>query len=206
MTHFPFPHVTNFSNWDAAVRFQDFPVYLSDVEGVFRVSKDRGVLTQSVLAPSSRGVPFGQEPTSVLGDKTWTDYTVTSQVRLQKDVDDSNYAAVYARFGNGFSFQSGGGYALKLYASGAWNITVRHANASESALASGHLVSRASWTELALTVEGSQVSASINGFNVGHASSDEWKHGLAGLGCGYHPADFLSFSVTHNVEQALLLF
>ena len=91
--------------------------------------------------------------------------------------------------------------------SGAWNVTVRHANASESSLACGHRddvtpprhgdeAGGEEEVELALTVEGSRISAAIDGVRVGRATNGEWTRGLAGLGCGYHAAHFSTFSVT----------
>jgi hypothetical protein len=151
-------------------------------------------------APSSSGVNFGQEPTTVLGDKTWANYTVASTAQLPGRA--SEFVAVFARFGNAFSFQSSGGYALRLWGGGAWNLTVRHANASESSLASGRTAPRGHLVELALTVHGTAVSAAVDGTRLSEATNGEWTRGLAGLGCGYHAARFATFSVRRPRESA----
>lgn len=210
-TGFPFPYFTDFRDWDKAVRFHDFPVYLSDLEGVFRVCREAGTLTQKLVAqpsdfkPNKNRPPAAtQEPITVLGDKVWTDYTVSTRARLAAGALDDHYVAVYARFGHGFSFKPGGGYAFRLFATGAWNITVMHADETQSALASGQARSLGGeWRELAMSVAGSQISASIDGIPVGHASSSEWPSGLAGLGCGWHAAHFATLGVSRAAGEVL---
>ena len=192
-TPFPFPYRTNFSSPDA-VNFQDFPRYLSDIEGVFRVKSD-GLLHQTTLEPSSRGVPFGQYPTTVLGDKTWVNYTVSTVARLPLGVEPSGFIAVYARLGNGFSFQSAGGYSLRLNATGVWSLVVKHGNATDSILSTGTVANLQAWYQLALTVQGESVVAQIGGKTLASIVNKEWPSGFAGLGSGYHDAAFATFEV-----------
>jgi hypothetical protein len=88
------------------VRFDDFPEFLSDIQGVFRIRQDpfsssdsdssssgsgtgsagsqRQVLQQLTTEPRdmSYGNGHGQLPMSLLGSKNWSDYQVTAVGRI----------------------------------------------------------------------------------------------------------------------------
>ena len=177
-------------------RFRDFPRFLSDINGVFRVTD--GVLRQQMLEPSSafRGV----YPTSVLGDKNWTDFSVAVDATLPGNANASDYVSVVARIGHGYLFGPPGGYELQLAAEGAWRLLAHPTRTlPQRLLASGTLGPAASprgnWREMMLRVRGTVVSARIDGVAVGQGSDSSWSNGFAGLGSGFHNASFRHFRV-----------
>ena len=202
-TPFPLPYATSFDlRNNQQVRFMDFPAFLSDLEGVFRVGGDpwnssASCLYQRVLAPSSRGVPFGVRPTTALGDKTWTNVSVEVTARLADGVPDDAFVAVYARIGHGFSFGPAGGYGLSLYANSTWTLSMQRTDSSYAVLAYGtHSNSpREGWRTLTLVTRGSKISASIDGLSLARVVDNTWSNGLAGVGSGYHYAYFRYLSV-----------
>jgi hypothetical protein len=186
---FPFPYGTNFTEPE---RFRDFPRYLSDIDGVFRVKDE--VLRQQMLEPSSAF--GGVYPTSVLGDKSWADFTVAVDATLPLDANASDYVSVVARIGHGYLFGPPGGYSLQLAADRTWRLLVHPTKAlPQRLLVSGKVGSGGVWRELRLTVRGTVISASIDGVEVGRGTDGNWSNGLAGLGSGFHNASFRNFRV-----------
>jgi len=191
---FPFPFATNFSEPD---RFRTFPKYLSDVDGVFRV-RDDGHLHQTMLHPSQAF--GGVYPTTVLGSKEWCNVSVATVAMLPANANaSSEWISVVARVGHGYLFGPLGGYELKLFAAGTWDLVVMaNKTAPQKILAAGGtgtLTPKGVWRELRLSVEGTQIVAAIDGAEVAKVSNARWADGLVGVGAGFHDALYKSLAV-----------
>jgi galactosylceramidase len=204
---FPFPYNTSFNEPD---RFRDFPRFLSDLNGVFRVvGDDGGRLRQQMLEPSSAF--GGVYPTSVLGSKNWANFSVAVDVMLARSLPanatSTHYAGVVARIGHGYLFGPPGGYALQLAPNGTWQLLAHPSKTQpQRVLASGLAVAaspRGAWQELRLSVVGTSITASINGAIVGQGIDSLWSSGLAGLNSGFHLADFKNFRVDEPVLRTV---
>lgn len=190
-TPFPRAYSTNFSA--ANVRFSDFPEFLSDVQGVFRVRPSPfdddndetpydGVtaplqVLQQLLTEERDvwfGGGFGQQPLSLLGSKNEGNYTVTVVARADLDAPGAPNAtlAVYGRTALGYAFGAAGGYVLTLWpANGQWTLVTGPSH--DIPLANGTLggavgenIGSAGWVSLQLELEGTTIGASINGSRV----------------------------------------
>ena len=189
---FPFPYLTHFNETG---RFRDYPKYLSDINGVFRVvvgSGGEAVLRQQMLERSSVDPPNGYAR-SVIGSKEWTNFSVAVDATLPADANDTAFVCVIARIGHGYLFGPAGGYVLKLAATGAWSLLVGD---HPTVLATGSTSSpRGVWRELRLTVVGNSVSGSIDGVVAGRGNNTAWADGLAGVGSGFHNASFRALRI-----------
>ena len=225
---FPQNYTTNFGA--ASVRFNDFPEFLSDIQGIFRVRPDpfaqdlraeeeeggtgahqrQQVLSQltTEAIELSYGNGFGQLPMSLLGDKNWSDFSVrvvgrvNSSAAREREGAGNQTLAVYGRCGHGFAFSAAGGYALQLRpATGNWTLST--GNNHEKLLAAGVCLPSSprcsGWVELAVTMIGHRITASVGGRQVADVTDAAFSKGMAGLGSGWHPAWFSSFSVAPAV-------
>jgi hypothetical protein len=204
---------TNFSA--SKVRFSDFPEFLSDVQGVFRVrpnpftdNVDSGDVKQAPqsqvlqqLLTEERGVwfagGFGQQPLSLVGSKHVGNYNVTVVARADlKGASATNATlAVYGRTAQGYAFGPAGGYVLTLWpASGQWSLVTGPSH--DHPLANGTLEGAVDgWVTLHLELDGTTIAASVNGLRVASVVDGRYMNGFAGLGCGWHTAWFSSFGV-----------
>ena len=119
------------------MRFSDFPEFLSDIQGLFRIrtdpfvdqADDRTSLDDTAKQPPqvlsqlttqvremSYGNGHGQLPMSVLGNKNWSDYSVRTVGRVNTTTEQAQKItlALYGRCGHGFAFNAVGGYALQI--------------------------------------------------------------------------------------------
>ena len=188
------------------MRFSDFPEFLSDIQGVFRIRRDPfpaetetgkssgQVLHQLTTEPRDVvwGGGHGQLPMAVLGSKNWTDYSVTAVGRTNSS-GANDTLAVYGRCGHGFAFGPAGGYALQVWpATGRWSLLTGPTHGVGLANGTAEL---SGWTQLELTLAGKTVSAAIDGKTVARVEDGTFADGLAGLGSGWHSSWFSSFAV-----------
>jgi hypothetical protein len=221
---FPQNYRTNFSQ--AFVRFSDFPEFLSDIQGVFRIRADPfdhadervpsdetaeppqvlSQLTTEVRA-MSYGNGHGQLPMSLLGNKNWSDFSVRTVARVNTSAGTANDTlAVYGRCGHGFAFSAAGGYALQITpATGNWTLST--GNNHEMLLATGICPPTSpgcnGWIELEVTMVGHVIGASVGGKQVANVTDETFSKGMAGLGSGWHPAWFKSFVVSSTAQSTV---
>lgn len=199
--NFPFPYHTDFS--PARVRFDDFPEFLSDVQGIFRIRPDpfgdaAQVLQQLLTAPRNSALGgFCQAPMSLLGAKNWSDFTTTVQARTNAS-DPGATVAIYARVGHGYTFGGAGGYVFEVApATGAWSL--RTGAEHTAILGNGTLRRPAAgqWVELGLTVVANRMAATFGGVLMVSATDpkNSYASGFAGLGGGWHAAWYRDFGV-----------
>lgn len=156
------------------------PRYFCDRNGAFEAFLAPGssyVLRQQVDQPTmGLGAAWNAgDPITAVGDNRWLDYKASVDVSFENDSTQSgkNYAAIGARQQGGASSHnlSGTPYALKFTFDGGWQLLV-----DGTARASGNVVSGTggvtianfktnhdTWHNLALTVLGNKVTASLDG-------------------------------------------
>ena len=170
---------------------------LSPVEGSFGYV--HGTLTQTTAGKPVEWHYLGPgiSPYAVVGDNTWSDYTVSARVVLPRSGTGSTppRAGLIARFQGiaGGLVSQFRGYELKVDSSGAWQLTV---NGSASAtLASGKVAARHTYN-LSLTTQGTTISARIDGVHVATVTNRAYQNGPAGLANpGYYPVQYPRLSV-----------
>ncbi|MCW2501953.1 MAG: xlnA 5 [Actinomycetia bacterium] len=175
--------------------------YLSDMQGAFEVTScGAGRAGQCVRQMSPRlAILWGpdREPLSLIGDPAWSNYTVSTDVLLEKP----GWAQVIGRV----AWQRAGGpggvdaYFLRAGDDGQWSIIRSDTENVFKTLASGTVAALGTnrWHTLALTFSGTTITARIDGTTVGTATDVIWTAGQAGLGTSQgETAQFDNLSVT----------
>jgi hypothetical protein len=177
---FPFPYADNFQSYSAGAN----PRYLSDVLGSFEIAncapgRVGNCLQQAVLTPpiAWTGAGAGITPITILGDSTWANYIVSSDVWLGA----SGIVSIYGRIASQPEKAIAAGYSFNVADSGAWSLA-----AGASAIASGTLASFGTntWHTLQLRFNGATITASVDGNQVTSVTNAAYSAGQAGLGVG----------------------
>jgi len=188
-TPFPLPYTDTFDSRPP----HSLPKHFIDQSGVFEVANcpDRsgGCLQQVV---PSKGIEWHYHgnplPYTVMGDERWSDYQVEVDAYLEGTVE----AAIYGRITSvSTKEEPPAGYWLSIAGDGTWKIN-RQAEVlkvGKTALGGGR------WQRLGVRFAGDQITAMINGKVLGAVTDRKYRHGLAGLGCGWQKAYFDNFSV-----------
>lgn len=187
--------------------FDGYPVaaeakYLMDQQGAFEVAACGGgrpgrcVRQQSEQAPI-RWTSQLAEPYALLGDLSWANYTVSTDVLLER----SGYADLIGR-ASGYPFQAPANlsaYHLRVTDGGSWSILSTSSSGIVRTLAGGTIsaLGTGRWHALALTFSGTAITAVVDGATVGRASDAGWGAGQIGYGTGQGvTAQFDNLSIT----------
>jgi hypothetical protein len=171
---------------------------LAPIDGSFGYV--HGVLTQTAAGEPVEWHYLGPTPTpyAIVGQNTWSDYTVSARVILPAAgrASAAPGAMLIARF-QGFhrsTVSQFRGYELTIRSNGAWQILASGRPAVT--LASGRVTAAHAYA-LSLTTRGTTISAQINGKLVAAVNNRLYRDGPAGLGSlGYYPVRYPSFSVS----------
>lgn len=164
------------------------PRYFMDQAGAFEVAKSaKGAGRSLEQIVTAKGIewPFHLNPfpETFLGSPTWGDYEVAVQALLPGD----GFVSLFGRVGKVPQNASPpDGYGLKVDQDGFWEL-----GTASVALASGQVtfpIKR--WHELKLAFKGDAIRARIDGVEVAKINDTTYVSGLAGLGCGWHRAQF----------------
>ncbi|TPX02170.1 hypothetical protein FJ656_23785, partial [Schumannella luteola] len=142
-------------NWD---RNGSFEAYLTDDDGyVLRQQVDRD-------ATGVGGAWNGGDPITGIGDRRWTNYRASVDVRFETGVASDNYAALGARSSGGGSSNNLNGtpYAIKLGSDGGWQF-LRYGQAVSTGTLGGADWDAAAWHALSLRVAGDRITAWVDG-------------------------------------------
>ncbi|UFU06350.1 bacterial Ig-like domain-containing protein [Ruania halotolerans] len=181
------------------------PLFTWDRNGAFEAYLDgeEWVLRQQVdtEATGVGGAWNGGDPITAIGDRRWTNYRATVDVRFERETTDGNYAAVGARSSGGDNSQSLNTtpYVLRLERDGGWQF-LRMGTVTESG-SIGDI--GAEWHELSLQVAGDQITGWIDGEQV-----VDWTDpapigsGWVDLASGFHHTQFDNLSI-EQVESYL---
>jgi hypothetical protein len=189
-TSFPAPFKEDFEGYASGVT----PRYFSDQAGTFEtftrndgLGRDlRQVLPQVGIRWTAEWFPY-----TLIGDVNWQDYDVASDVLIETN---SGFDFVMGRVGSvpGFANPVPLGYWLALNnAVGDWEL-----HFGSNLLASGAASFPSNtWHNLHLAMRGSSLSCYVDGLLVTNLSDYSSSSGLAGVGCGWHGAQFDNFTV-----------
>ncbi|BCY09183.1 ricin-type beta-trefoil lectin domain protein [Actinoplanes sp. L3-i22] len=176
--------------------------YLADHQGSFEVTGcGAGRSGQCVRQMSEQAPIFWTtghaEPFTLLGDLNWRNYSVATDVLLEK----SGYVQLIGRAGN-YNHdgpQNLSAYYLRVADNGAWSIRSNDTGGNQRTLAAGTSTALGTgrWHRLSLTLDGSTLTAAIDGAAVGSATDATWIAGQIGYATGQGvPAQFDNLSVT----------
>ncbi|GAA4639817.1 hypothetical protein GCM10023196_102940 [Actinoallomurus vinaceus] len=123
-------------------------------------------------------------PYSLIGDGTWTNYTVSADVMLEQ----TGSVELLGRYGGRDYWEVGhiDAYYLRVTDAGDWSIVRGDTGGGLTTLASGKVAALGpvSWHRLALTFQGDAITAAIDGRQVGTAHDSTYAAGPAGLAVG----------------------
>jgi hypothetical protein len=176
--------------------------YLMDAQGSFEVVACGAGRTGRCVRQMSEQTPIIwtsqlAEPYTLLGDLSWSNYTVSSDVMLEK----AGYAELIGRAST-YTFQSPANvnaYFLRVTNGGSWSILSDNTSGTVRTLASGAVAALGTgrWHTMALTFSGSTITAAIDGSTVGSANDASLVAGQIGYGTGQGvTAQFDNLSVT----------
>jgi hypothetical protein len=175
--------------------------YLMDWQGAFQVVGCGGGRTGNCVRQMSAQTPITwdtlSDPHALIGDTSWNNYTVSSDVMLEK----SGYVELMGR-ANTQSYGGAGGlnaYHLRVSDTGAWSIISSNTGNNNSTLASGTTTALGtnSWHTLSLAFSGSTITAGIDGKTVGSANDFSYGAGQAGYSTSQgETAQFDNLSIT----------
>jgi hypothetical protein len=191
------PYADNFDGYATGAEAK----YLMDWQGAFEAFGCGGGRAGQCVRQMSAQAPITwdtlSDPHAMLGDVSWSNYTVSSDVLLEK----SGYAELMGR-ANTQSYGGAGGlnaYHLRVGDNGAWSILSSNTNNNVSTLAHGTVAALGTnrWHNLALTFAGRTITASIDGATVGSATDSTWGAGQAGYATSQgETAQFDNLSIT----------
>ena len=185
----PIPYSDDFESYAT----NKTPKFFSDQAGTFEVVKRADGQGQSLrqVLPQT-GIEWVAEftPYTMTGDASWKDYEVSANVLLETN----GLAYVMGRIANvpGFNSPTPNGYWLLANSqSGIWEL-----HAASNTIATGSVSFPTNvWHLLQLAFKGSSLSCYLNGTLLTNVTDSTFSSGMAGMGCGWHAAQFDNFLV-----------
>ena len=185
---FPARYQEDFSVYSAG----STPRYFCDFAGVFEVARRNDGLGNALRQIIERkGIEWQPNayPESFVGDPTLKDYTVGVDTLLES-------AGFVSLFGRVALVRQNAdpprGYWLKVADTGAWELLAGGTN-----LITGTVpFSVQTWHRLELGFAGNHIAVAIDGRRVADLTDATFGQGNAGLGCGWHRAQFTRFAIT----------
>jgi hypothetical protein len=180
--------------------------YFADQNGAFEIAASGGGRSGQCLRQMAPLAPItwdgGGNPYTIMGNLDWTDYTVTSDVLLEQ----AGSVQIMGRVNTQQPFTPAhiNAYYLQVSNAGAWSILKNTTGGTLSTLNSGTVsaLGTNTWHTLALTFQGSTITAKIDGTTVGSASDSSYAAGQVGLGVnGWQNVQFDNFSITTSGPQ-----
>ena len=174
--------------------------YLSDQNGSFEVRPCPGRSGQCVRQMAAQSPITWDNPSNpytLLGDLGWTDYTVSADAYLEQAGAVQLLGRVQTQ--QPFSVAGINDYYLQVANTGAWSIVKNTTGASLTTLAGGttSALGTGTWHHLAVSFNGSTITASLDGATLGSATDSSYADGQAGLGLnGWQTQDFDNLSIT----------
>ena len=186
-TDFPFPYRENFGTYASAEKWGYLPHYTADIDGVFEVA-DRpdgpGKCLRQVIDHKAQSWAPEWMPYTIIGDRNWSDYEVSSDVYL----DDGGWAGVMGRVndtGTGYGCAPKGYYA-RLASDGSCSLYVSTQDPAAIygiQLAKGKVapVGDRRWHRLSMRLAGATLTVLVDGTQVLYATDTHYRRGMAGL-------------------------
>jgi galactosylceramidase len=192
--HFPTRYREDFERYTPG----STPRFFMDQAGVFEVvskAKGPGKALRQVVDRKGIEWPFHLNPTpeSFLGDPNGQDYTVAVDAFIE--AGNRGFVALFGRVGQvPQNANPPEGYALKVDADGWWEL-----GTAKIPLASGRVpFAPRSWHRLQLHFVADRIAATIDGRDLGTVHDSTYPSGMAGIGCGWHHAQFDNLGITSD--------
>ncbi|MFJ2582876.1 ricin-type beta-trefoil lectin domain protein [Kitasatospora aureofaciens] len=177
------------------------PKYFTDMNGAFQTVACGGGRTGSCLRQMTPTTPIRwtnepySAPYTIMGDGSWSNYTVSADTMFEQPgtVELLGRVNQQGRNNNGLN-----AYHLRVSDTGAWSIDKSDTSWNFTTLASGTTTAlgTGSWHSLALTLQDTTLSATVDGVVVGSATDGSYTNGQAGLGVtGYRTEQFDNFAL-----------
>jgi O-glycosyl hydrolase len=176
---------------------------LDTQEGAFVYEPCLGGITGNCLEQQADQTPiFWQKPLfgiptpyAIVGDPTWSDYTVSSSVLF---AGPGGSAGVISRFSQqGNDPKHFDGYEFDLRGNGTWQLLLNASRAVAKVLASGPLagITPNTWHTISLAATGDQLTASVDGTAVAQVTNSAYATGLAGIESNWTRVQFNGLTV-----------
>lgn len=194
----PLPYTDNFDGYAVG----KFAKYLSDQQGAFEITAcgagraGRCVRQMTTQAPINWAAP--STPYALLGDTTWRNYTVSTDVLLEK----AGQAELIGRANlqKRFTPAAMDAYYLRVSDTGAWSLLRNNANDGKKVtLASGTVSALGTnrWHNIGLSFSSSTIKAVIDGTTVRTVTDSTLSAGQVGYGTSQgETAQFDNLSIT----------
>ena len=191
------PYADNFDQYAVGKEAK----YLQDQQGAFEVTACGGNRAGRCIRQMAAQAPinwaYRSTPYALLGDTRWQNYTVTTDVMLEK----AGYAELLGRanWQKRFTPAAIDAYYLRVSNTGSWSIVRNSVNNTRTTLASGTVPALGTnrWHKLGLTFSGSTISAVINGATVRTITDRTLGVGQVGYGTSEgQTAQFDNLSIT----------
>ncbi|WP_138357532.1 ricin-type beta-trefoil lectin domain protein [Streptomyces sp. So13.3] len=189
------PHNDNFDGYATGTQAR----YMSDMQGSFEVQPCTGRSGKCVqqMAPVK---PIEWQSDSdaytLVGDTAWSNYTVSADVLLR----GAGTTELLGRANTQLRPQSHmNAYYLRIRDNGQWWIEKMYTDGSNHTLATGTTTAlgTGTWHNLSFAFQGSQITAKVDGKQIGSVNDSSFQSGQAGLGIqGYRTDQFDSLSIT----------
>ncbi|MDH6129241.1 ricin-type beta-trefoil lectin domain protein [Kitasatospora sp. GP82] len=177
------------------------PKYFTDMNGAFQTVACGGGRTGSCLRQMAPSAPIRwtdesyDAPYTIMGDGSWSNYTVSADTMFEQPGTTELLGRVnqQGRNNNGLN-----AYHLRVSDTGAWSIDKSDTSWNFTTLASGitKALGTGSWHTVSLTMQGSALTATVDGTVVGSATDTSFTNGQAGLGVtGYQTEQFDNFAL-----------
>lgn len=197
------PYTDTFASYPLAQE----ALYFSDQNGAFEIVAAGGGRSGQALRQMAPRAPINwdnpSDPYTIMGDLSWTSYTISSDVMLEQ----AGYVELLGRVNTqaGFAPANINAYYLRVSNTGAWSVLKNSASGTVITLSSGSITAPGigSWHSLALSFQGSTISARIDQATVSTVTDSSYGAGQVGLGVsGWQNAQFQNFSVTSSLAAS----
>jgi Glycosyl hydrolase family 59/Ricin-type beta-trefoil lectin domain len=185
-------------NYDADATGSE-AAYLSDMQGAFQVqpcAARTGQCVQQMAPVKPVEWQDDSDAFTLAGDTTWANYTVKSDVNLAQP----GTVELFGRANTQSRPQSHqNAYLFRVSNTGAWSIVRSSTSGTNTTLASGTRTALGTntWHTLSMTLQGTSISAAIDGVTAGSATDSAYQTGQIGLGVvGYQTDQFDNLTVT----------
>ncbi len=184
---FPLPYTDDFESYEPG----KYAKYFSDQAGVFEVARrgdGRGKCLRQVV--DKKGIEWQpmREPCTIIGSKTWQNYTVSIDARIEGHGSVSLFGRVSGVTQNAEPLK---GYRLAIAADGQWALS-----GGKTVLAKGRVpLDPETWHKLKLTLVGPQITANLDGSDLGTVVDVAHRKGMAAIGTAWNCAEFDNFTV-----------
>jgi Glycosyl hydrolase family 59/F5/8 type C domain/Galactocerebrosidase, C-terminal lectin domain len=161
------------------------PKYWSDIAGVFEVVRRtdaKGNALRQVI--DKKGIEWRPNPfpESICGDVNWEDYTLSADALIE----NAGFVSLLGRIAAEDAL-----YRLNITDHGDWELL-----AGTAKLRGGKVpFSANTWHNLKLAFQDDEISVAIDGSQVARVQDSSVDHGNAGIGCGWHPAQFANIAI-----------